>query len=172
MSYFFVGFSTGKWTQDTCRELIFGISRTIEWPKDDEKVQFFSDGNDDYMYIIPEYFRRLVLEYGQPVKIRDNGKVVDKERRVIYGSPDADDIETTDVENFNGILRERIGRLVRKTKCFSKLKRRLDCSLHLFRFYWNFINDFKRGTTPAMLEGLAAKQWNWHEFFFSLTIPK
>jgi hypothetical protein len=32
-----------------------------------------------------------------------------------YGSPDPSDIETTDIENFNGILRERIGRLVRKT---------------------------------------------------------
>jgi len=29
-----------------------------------------------------------------------------------YGSPDPGDIETTDIENFNGILRERIGRLV------------------------------------------------------------
>ena len=32
-----------------------------------------------------------------------------------YGSPDPGDIETTDIENFNGTLRERIGRLVRKT---------------------------------------------------------
>jgi IS1 family transposase len=32
------------------------------------------------------------------------------------------DVETTDVENFNGILRERLGRLVRRTKCFAKVK--------------------------------------------------
>ncbi|MCD6208370.1 MAG: IS1 family transposase [Methanosarcinales archaeon] len=43
-------------------------------------------------------------------------------------------METTDVENYNGILRERTGRLVRKTKCFSKRKRMLECSLHVFQF--------------------------------------
>ena len=63
-----------------------------------------------------------VPEYGQLVKIRENGRVVRKEKRIIYGNPDLGDIETTNVENYNGILRERIGRLVRKTKCFSKRK--------------------------------------------------
>ncbi|PXF61106.1 MAG: hypothetical protein C4B59_01290 [Candidatus Methanogaster sp.] len=95
-----------------------------------------------------------VPEYGQLVKIRENGRVVRKEKRIIYGNPDLGDIETTNVENYNGILRERIGRLVRKTKCFSKRKRMLECSLHVFQFYWNFINEFKRRTSPAMLEGL------------------
>lgn len=28
---------------------------------------------------------------------------------MVYGSPSLDDIETTTVKNFNGILRERIG---------------------------------------------------------------
>nr|QNO47708.1 hypothetical protein LDJELIEA_00006 [Methanosarcinales archaeon ANME-2c ERB4] len=36
-------------------------------------------------------------------------------------------------------LRERIGRLVRKTQCFSKRRRMLECSLQLFQFYWNFM---------------------------------
>jgi len=53
------------------------------------------------------------------------------------------DIETTDVENFNGILRERIGRLVRKTKCFSKCKTRLECAIQLFQFYWDFVSEFQ-----------------------------
>ena len=100
------------------------------------------------------------------VKVREKGRVVDKEKRVIYGTPDLDDIETTDVENFNGILRERIGRLVRKTKCFSKYKRRLECAIELFQFYWDFINEFKRGMSPAMLEKIAEHPWTWHEFFY------
>ena len=91
---------------------------------------------------------------------------------MIYGNPDPNDIETTNVENFNGILRERVGRLVRKTKCFSKYKRRLDYAIELFQFYWDFINEFKRGTSPAMLEELTDHIWDWHEFFyFGLTIP-
>ena len=76
------------------------------------------------------------------------------------------DVETTDVENFNGILRERLGRLVGKSKCFSKLKGRLLSAVELFRFYWNFINEFKRGSSPAKLEGLTDHLWTWHELFY------
>ena len=45
-----------------------------------------------------------------------------KERIVVYGVPALDEVETTDVENFNGILSERIGRLVRRTKCFCEAR--------------------------------------------------
>jgi hypothetical protein len=107
------------------------------------------------------------VDYGQLIKIKRNGRVVGKKRLVIYGEPSLGDIETTDVENFNSILRERLGRLVRDCKCFSKVKRRLVCAVEVFRFYWNFINEFKRGFSPAKLEGLADHLWSWHEFFYS-----
>jgi hypothetical protein len=137
-----------------------------ELPFPDKKIEIFTDGNDDYIYVLPDYYTDTCINYGQLVKIREKGRVVDKEKRIIYGNPDLDDIETTDVENFNGILRERIGRLVRKTKCFSKYKRRLVCAIQLFQFYWDFINEFKRGTSPAMLEGLTDHPWTWHDFFY------
>jgi len=93
---------------------------------------------------------------------------------MIYGDPKLEDIETTNIKNFNGILRERIGRigrLVRKTKCFSKYKLRLECAIELFQFYWDFINELKRNTSPAMIEELTDHRWSWHEFFCSkLTI--
>jgi hypothetical protein len=137
---------------------------TLPFP--DYKIKIFSDGNDDYTYVLPDFYADTCMDYGQLIRIREKGRVVDKEKRIIYGNPDLGDIETTDVENFNGILRERIGRLVRKSKCFSKYKRRLECAIHLFQFYWNFMNNFKRGTSPAMLEGLADHVWSWHEFFY------
>ena len=83
---------------------------------------------------------------------------------MIYGTPDPKDIETTNIENFNGILRERNGRLVRKTKCFSEKKSRLEAHLHLFQFYWDFMNEFKRNTSPAMMEGLTNHLWTWQDF--------
>ncbi|HDS59369.1 MAG TPA: IS1 family transposase, partial [Thermoplasmatales archaeon] len=126
-----------------------------EPPCPDNKIEIFTDGNDDYTYVLPEYYDGTCINYGQLVKIREKGRVIDKERRIVYGTPDLEDIETTDVENFNGILRERIGRLVRKTKCFSKYRQRLECALELFQFYWNFIHEFKRGVSPAMLEHIA-----------------
>ena len=56
-------------------------------------------------------------------------------------------------------------RLVRGSKCFSKLKRHLVCSVELFKFYWNFINEFKHEFSPAKLEGLTNHLWTWHDFF-------
>jgi hypothetical protein len=58
------------------------------------------------------------------------------------------------------------GRLVRESKCFSEVKRRLVCAVELFRFYWDFIDEFKRDFSPAKLEGLADRLWSWHEFFY------
>jgi IS1 family transposase len=73
------------------------------------------------------------LNYGQLVKIRDhNGKLVGKEIRVVYGDPDRGEVETVNVENFNSILWERVGRLVRKTKCIAKKRSSLRCALSVF----------------------------------------
>nr|QNO57742.1 hypothetical protein GBAFDLPJ_00036 [Methanosarcinales archaeon ANME-1 ERB7] len=149
--------------------MIEKLSERTEQPSMQTKIEVFTDGNDDYTYVLPDYYADTCINYGQLVKIRENGRVVRKEKRAIYGTPDPSDIETTDIENYNGILRERIGRLVRKTKCFSKRRWRLKCSLQVFQFYWNFMNEFKRRTSPAMLEGLADHLWTWHDFF-SLTI--
>lgn len=140
------------------------LHRRTELPSPDRKMDFFTDGNDEYTYVLAKYYEDTCINYGQLIKIREKGRVIGKEKRIIYGSPSLADIETTDIENFNSILRERCGRLVRKTKCFSKYKRRLCCSLHVFQFYWNFINEFERKTSPAMLEGVTDHLWNWHDF--------
>ena len=132
------------------------------------KVEVFTDGNDDYTYTLRGFFPLDTINYGQLVKIRDSrGKLIRKERRIIYGSPDEEDIDTTNVENFNGILRERVGRLVRKTKCFSKKKYRLFCALNLFQFYWNFMSEIRRNKSPAMVENLSGRLWTWHDFFYA-----
>lgn len=146
--------------------MIDDLFERTELPSPDNKIEIFTDGNDDYTYVLPEYYPNTCINYGQLVKIREQGRVVDKERRVIYGAPNTDEIETTNVENFNGILRERISRLVRKTKCYSKQRKRLEDALHLFQFYWNFMNEFRRGWTPAMLEGIDSEKWSWHDFFY------
>ncbi len=172
VSYFFVAFAVGKWTQETCREMVFDLRTRVEIPFGEKRIQFFTDGNDDYTYIFPNYFRIDNMDYGQLIKIREKGRVIRKEKRIIFGSPDLDDIETTDVENFNSILRERIGRLVRKTKCFTKVKHRLKCSLQLFLFYWNFMSEIQRKTTPAMMEGISDRVWTWDDFFyFTINYP-
>jgi len=168
-TYFFVAFAVGKWTQETCRRMVEQIpGRFVPLSEAGEKATFYSDGNDDYTYVLPCFFPVEKLEYGQLVKIRENGKVVGKEKRVIYGNPEPSDIETTDIENFGGILRERLGRLVRKTKCHSKLKTRLEDALALFQFHWDFMDPLGGKSTPAMLEGLSEDLLSWHQFFYFL----
>ena len=170
-SYLFAAFSVGKWTQTTCAEMLQKLSSITRKPSWMDMLTVFTDGNDDYVYVLPKYFPLGLVDYGQLVKVKEHGRLVRKERLVVYGEVDVGEIETTDVENFNGIVRERLGRLVRKTKCFAKAKRRLLCSIGLFQFYWNFINEFERGESPATLEGLTDHVWTWHEFFHkTLTI--
>lgn len=140
------------------------LSERVKTPSHEDKIELFSDGNSDYTSVLPKYFAEPCMNYGQLIKIREGGRVVDKEKRVIYGEANPEDIETTDIENFNGILRERVGRLVRKTKCFSKLRERLNCSIELFQFYWNFMKELKKEKSPAMMEGLTDHVWTWHEF--------
>ena len=167
-SYLFVAFATGKWTQQTCTQMLDNFKHSLRPCRKGEKIEVFTDGNDDYSYALPSFFKVKRLNYAQLVKIRDaNGKLIRKEIKVVYGDPDHDDVETVNVENFNSILRERVGRLVRRTKCFSKKKSRLGCSLAVFQFYWDFISQVKRGMTPAMLEGCSSKIWTWHDFYYS-----
>ncbi len=132
--------------------------------QDDENATFYSDGNDDYTCILPQFFPIEKLTYGQLIKIKKGGRLVKKIKTAVYGNPCMEDIETTDVENHNGIMRERLGRLVRKTKCFSKLKRPLNAAVNLFQFHWNFMDPLKGKKTPAMLEGISNETVSWHCF--------
>ena len=140
------------------------VNERIQLPTFSNRLDIFSDGNDDYTFIMPEFFRKDCINYGQLIKIREGGRVVDKIKRVVFGTPELKTIETTDVENFNGIIRERVGRFVRRTKCYAKKISRLSNALSVFQFYWNFMKPIKEKMTPAILEGQATKVWTWGNF--------
>lgn len=115
------------------------------------------------MTITSMYYPNIskTLNYGQIVKIRENGKVAGKEKRIQIRTPDKKSIETYNVENFNSILRNFLSRLVRKGKGFAKKASRLYDALARFQFIWNFIHPMKCKMTPAMIEGLAEQAWTW-----------
>ena len=102
------------------------------------------------------------------IKIRKKGKVVEKLKRAVIGSPALSDVETTDIENSNSIFREWVGRLVRKTKCFPKLNCQLEEALAVFRFYWNFMNEMDGKSTPGMTEGLIDQKITWGMFLHTI----
>ena len=126
------------------------------------------EGNDQYEEALNDLYASPCVNYGQIVKIQEKGKVIEKLKRAVIKSPDLSGIETTDIENSNGIFRERVGRLVRKTKCFSKLKCRLEEALAVFQFYWNFMNEMEGKSTPGMTEGLIDQKITWDMFLHTI----
>ena len=166
-----IAYEVGKQGLETCKNLFEKVFSRLRLPFPDTKIQIFSDGNDDYKTTISEYYAETCVDYGQIIKVRESGKVVDKIKKIVFGSPSIDEIETTDIENMNSICRERMGRLVRETKCYSKKKPKLVNAIELFQFYWNFMDRLPRSDTPAMIEKLTNHQWSWDEFFnFQLSI--
>jgi hypothetical protein len=114
--------------------------------------------------VLPEYFDKNKLDYGQLVKIKKNGILVEKQKRIIFGEPEKEDIETVNVECLNTILRNRISRLVRKTQGHAKDKYKLRDAVELFKFYWNFMKLIDKKQSPGMKEGLTHKIWTWGNF--------
>jgi len=113
-SYYFLGFGVAKWTQQTCRGMLVQVSNSVE----EGVFTVYSDGNDDYLYTLTDFLPRYQI---WPVgEDPGKGRVVDKRVRVMIGDADPGQVDTVNVENFNSILRGRLGRLVRKTKTFSK----------------------------------------------------
>jgi len=147
--------------------MIDKLFERIQLPFPDNKLGIFSDGNNDYLHVLPEYYPNSCMDYGQLIKIKRGGKVVEKHKRIIYGTPQMKHIETTNIENFNGILRERIGRLVRKTKCFSKERCTLKRAVELMQFHWNMMHIIRKNETPGMMESLTDHVWKWDEFLMA-----
>lgn len=130
------------------------------------------------------------LHYAMVHKIREKGRVVKVKTRVVFGTVMAvmaalaaslvsKAINTAFVERHNGTDRNRNGRKVRKTYCFSK-----DWNVHeavtyftmySYNFCWPVRTLRKKGIdqawhqrTPAMTAGLADHVWTLKEW---LTFP-
>lgn len=165
-TYFFITFAVGRLNEPTCVSFLLKLKNCFVDESEKETPEFYSDTSQNrYTKHLAELFNRKYLRYGQLMKFySDNGRLCRKIRKTVYGKINLERIDTTNIENFHSILRERTGRLVRKTKCHSRLKTRLEDALQLFRFYWNFMNKIDGKRTPAMKEGLAKNALNWDEF--------
>jgi IS1 family transposase len=101
------------------------IQKCGKKPTDDNKVTFYSDGNDQYTNALIKCFDTTAINYGQLIKERENGRVIGKTKKIIFGSLYPKDIDTVYIERYNLTMRLDISRLVRKTLCFSKCKQML-----------------------------------------------
>ena len=145
--------------------MFLDIKEKLETPTSENKLNIFSDGNDDYTKVISENYDTNCVNYGQKIKSQNGIKLVPAIKKIVYGSFEINAIETNTVESINSVLRGKISRLHRKTKAISKVKYALDSAICLFKFGWNFIHKrHKHLLTPAMKEGITNKFWSWGNF--------
>ena len=136
----------------------------MQQPDYKHKLIIYSDGNDDYTTVLPEYYNKDCLCYGQKIKTKDGVKIFPAIKRKIFGNPNIDDINTNMSECVNSIFRSRISRMVRRSQCHAKDKYAINYTFALFQFYWNFMHKNEKKLTPAILEHQATKTWTWGNF--------
>lgn len=98
----------------------------VKQPDYKHKLEIYSDGNNDYTYVLPEYYNKDCLCYGQKIKSKDGEKLFPAIKRKVYGNPNLSEIDTNTNECFNSILRDKLRKLVRKSKCHAKAKYELN----------------------------------------------
>ena len=125
------------------------------------------------------------LKYGVVHKWRERGRVVNVERKVVYGavrevermlkeSPVSTSLNTSFTERNNLTLRHCNRRLQRKTMGYSKKAYLLDCQIRLFLGYYHFVRPHggltikRKGEknihrTPFMAAGFTDRIWTLEE---------
>jgi len=159
-----VGFAVGKRTQDTCDTFLKRVKNGMEQPTPSNPIEFYSDGNDQYSKGLEKIYDPACYHYGQLIKTKSGGKLVNINRQWIVGEGALNDIQTSQIENMNGIARGSQSILVRKTKSFAKKIDRVDMMYELFQVYRNFMKQDKNKTTPSMKEDIQNTPLNWVNF--------
>ncbi len=72
--------------------MVLKLFDRTELPFPGNKIELFTDGNDDYTNVLPDYYADTCINYGQIMKIKEKSRVIDKKKRKIYGDPKLEDI--------------------------------------------------------------------------------
>jgi hypothetical protein len=118
------------------------------------------------------------LSLTQTTKHRDKrGRLLEIERRAAIGLEAVPQAETVHIERLNGVFRDRLAALTRKTHAFAKKARTWDALLGLSVFEHNWLREHPalsrpsitperryQRRTPAMEVGLSDHRWSWREF--------
>ena len=120
----------------------------------------------------------------QVIKHRTKRRLVNVEARATIGEAVAFPY-TVHIERQNGVLRDRLGCLTRKTPAFTKTTATGDALVSLVIFEQNWLRphialrqplpepDGRRRyaqRTPAMAIGLTDRPWSWHDFLYHSTL--
>jgi IS1 family transposase len=147
---------------------------------------FTTDGFEPYFWATKNLMSSICL-YAQVIKKRRKNRVINVERRMIFGikskmeqllfeSEDSSTINTSFIERLNLTIRQGCAYLGRRTACHSRHEDLLADNLTLQMCYYNFARPhsaLKFGDetrTPAMQAGLVKKPLSFREIFTALAI--
>ena len=159
---FFIGFTVGKWNEETCNDFYKMLSSRLRFPTQKRKLTIFTDGNKQNVTAIANNFHTDAVRYGVRKKIKIGQKIVGIVSQTVFGNPALDKIGITQIDGFCSKLRERISCFTRKARSFAKRKIGLENRLEIFSVQHNFMEK-KKGRTPAIRECITARIWNWSE---------
>jgi hypothetical protein len=154
--------TVGKWNEYTCEDFYEIIHRRIRQPTSKQKLEIYSDGNDQNIQGMLKFWNKDCLKYGQSVRDKDlDGKLIGKRMQWIFGYGSYANISIAHIDGYCSRLRERVSRFVRKSKVYSKQRRVLREILDIQQANRNLIEIKEKGKTPAMIEGLINEKWDW-----------
>jgi IS1 family transposase len=189
-SRFIVAYASGRYEEALATEAI----RKVHASSRGQPVSWCSDGWRAYPKVITRTYRRPVrtgrrgrpplrlpegLSLTQTIKHRDeHGRLLSVETRATIGAAAVKQPVPVHIERLNGVLRDRLACLTRKTHAFAKTARTWDALLGLMIFEHNWLRSHPALSrlsstvpgrcydrrTPAMAIGLTDHRWSWREF--------
>lgn len=143
-----------KRTEATCTHFLNLVFERPPLPTPSAPIIVATDGNARYREGLAKLYCEPCINYDQVIKQREKNRLVAVIRETI---------STSVVEGPNNKIRQKISRFGLKTASFTKKIAAYVGALNMFQFMNNFI-DAKKGTTPAMREGMTDHAWTWGEF--------
>jgi IS1 family transposase len=159
-----------------------------------QPVSWCSDGWRAYPKAITHAYRQAVrtgrrgrpplhvpegVSLTQTIKHRDeHGRLLSVENRATIGATEVEQPVPVHIERLNGVLRDRLACLTRKTHAFAKSTSTWDALFGLALFEHNWLRAhpalsqpsstvpgrYYQRRTPAMAIGLSDHRWSWPEF--------
>ena len=157
---FFIGFTVGKWNDETCDLFYKMVASRVCFPTRKRKITINTDGNKQNITAIAKHFHTDAVRYAIRKKIKIGQKIVGVVNEIIFGNLNRSTIGITQIDGFCSKLRERISCFTRKARSFAKCKTGLEDRLEIFSVQHNFMEK-KKGKTPAMREEITSKRWDW-----------
>ncbi len=189
-SRFIVAHASGRRREET---LASEAIRKAHARSQGQPVPWCSDGWRAYPKAITHAYRRPVrtgqrgrpplrlpegLSLTQTIKHRDeHGRLLSVEIRTTIGAAETKQPVPVHIERLNGVLRDRLACLTRKTHAFAKSTSTWDALFGLALFEHNWLRGhpalsqpssvpgrYYERRTPAMAIGLTDHRWSWREF--------